>query len=121
MCFVAVVAVGQTAVLQGPGWWKAYQNYTKYRTVMIALEQRLADDPTSWTTLEDALKAIRAQTVSIEFPDGILIYVNPAGLSAAGVTIESALNSERLRGAKTVRGALELLTSSLGLRFEVGR
>jgi hypothetical protein len=63
------------------------------------------------TPLEDVIKYIRSATVSDELPQGIPIYIDPAGLQEADKTMLSpiTLNLEGLPLALTLRLALKQL------------
>lgn len=118
MLLIAAIALGLTAFLQGPHWWKSYQEWRKRQVVMTALNQPTNSNPHDWTTLGDGLVAIKKETVSADFPDGILLYVDPIGLQTRDLTLKSPARITAKVDSRMQ--ALHLLLDPLGLEYRVG-
>ncbi len=69
------------------------------------------------TPLEDVLKYIRSCTTSLEFPEGIPIYVDPVGLQEAEKTSSSPVVLDLSR--VPLRTSLKLLLEQLGLSYQI--
>jgi hypothetical protein len=82
-----------------------------------ALDQPVTMPFPNETMLEDVLKYINGATQSPELPDGLPIYVDPAGLQEAEKTLQSPIALE-LKGVP-LRTSLQLALKQLDLKYEV--
>jgi tetratricopeptide (TPR) repeat protein len=90
------------------------------KTLAIA---RKLDQPVSMpfaaeTPLEDVIKYIKSATVSPQLPEGIPIYVDPAGLLEAEKTMTSPISNIAFEGVPLKR-SLKLILKQLDLTYTV--
>ena len=88
------------------------------RAITAALEQLLLMPFAKETKLEDVLKYVHDNTKSPAFPDGVPIYVDPAGLSEAEKTPASVVSIDLAH--VPLRSSLKLLLDQLNLTYRVG-
>jgi hypothetical protein len=69
------------------------------------------------TSLEDAIKYVRASTKGPSFPDGIPVYVDPLGLQEAETSMSSTVTIDLAQ--VPLRTSLELLLKQLGLAYQI--
>jgi hypothetical protein len=79
---VAVCAVVCALAFEGPRWWERRRQEQRLRATLAALDRPVTLRLAPPATLLTALKTIKGMVPNPTLP----IYVDPAGLSEAGVT-----------------------------------
>ncbi len=89
----------------------------KTQSIYAKLGQPVSMPFANETPLEDVIKYVKSATVSQELPEGIPIYVDPAGLQEADKTMQSPVTLN-LEGV-TLKQSLKLLLKQLDLAYTV--
>ncbi|HEU5117255.1 MAG TPA: hypothetical protein VFT74_11370, partial [Isosphaeraceae bacterium] len=89
----------------------------KTQAIYAKLDQPISMPFANETPLEDVIKYVKSATVSQELPEGIPIYVDPAGIQEADKTMQSPITLN-LEGV-SLKDSLKLLLKQLDLAYTV--
>jgi hypothetical protein len=95
--------------------WETSRADLNRRRIRKALEQTTLDAQPA--TLEDAVRTVKASTISPDSPEGIYVYADPESLSFAGQTMDSRAGS--VPEGLTLDVALDRMLFPLELGFEI--
>lgn len=91
-----------------------------HERILDLLDEPLALSYPSDQSLEDVMKQIKTRTKGNRLPSGIPIYVDPIGLSEAGVTMSSPAKPAASPQDRTLGEELTQILEPLGLAWKAG-
>lgn len=113
---MALVACAAVACWLGFYQWPVISQWWVNRHIQAALDADVPVNIPAGTPLDGVIKLIRTANVSPALPSGAPVYIDPAGLTRAGATMNSTIAASS--GTMPLKTALSAALNPLGLEYQ---